>query len=351
LFGSVEGFSIFYREAANLRGAEIMHTAQENNTAMSETRKQLNSTCSRYLAIVVWCCLAGVSGSLSQTQVTKGKAADSTDGNEVGMTLEKFRRYYAQEQSDLEYNPSQDQLEPLLQKVGEKVEAFFANFANTASKEQVRMQRLGNEGREEDSAKQDFNYLILPHSDGMANNFEEVRTDEKGRSVNPAVKQGFILTKGFAGMSVCFHPDHRFGSHFYYLGKQTSDPYAYVVAFAQKPEVQDYLSLYTGPRFKEAVPLLLRGIAWIDPQSFQITRLRTDLLTSYVQIGLLEQTTDIRFAEIRFATSQLSMWLPQEATVNCVIDGIAYRNRHRYSDYQVFTVESYDKINEPVIKK
>jgi len=43
--------------------------------------------------------------------------------------------------------------------------------------------------------------------------------------------------------------------------------------------------------------------------------------------------------------------LPREVTVCCVIGGISYRNRHRFSDCKLFTVESYDKINAPVIKK
>jgi hypothetical protein len=328
-----------------------MGIAQENNAAMAKTRRQFISSHSRYLILAAWLGFVEVPGSHSQTQDAAGGVADPNNSNAGDITLEQLRRYYAAELSGLEDNQSQDQLESLLKKVGERVKTFFDNFSNTASKEQVRMQRMGNNDREEDSAKQDFNYLILPHTVGTTTAFEEIRTDGKGRSINPTVMRGFILTKGYAGMNIVLHPDHQFGSHFYYLGKQTSDPYAYVIAFAQRPEARDYLSYYSGSGSKDATPVLLKGIAWVNPQSFQISRLRTDLLTSYVQAGLMEQITDIRFSEVGSTASQLPMSLPQEVTVSCVIGGISYRNRHRYLDYKVFSVESYDKINEPVIKK
>jgi hypothetical protein len=328
-----------------------MDTVKENHMAIRKTRRRFISSCSRTLAVIVSCSLGGGSVPPSPTQDTRGGTADSDNSNAVEMTLEELKRYYAVDLSDLEYNPSQDQLGDLLQKAGERVKTFFDNVSNTASREQVRMQRLGNNGREEDSAKQDYNYLILPHSIGTATTFEEIRTDGKGRSVNPAVMRGFILTKGYAGMSILLHPDHQFGSHFYSLGMQTADPYAHVIAFAQKPEVRDYLSYYSGPGSNDATPVLLRGIAWINPKSFQITRLRTDLLTPNVQVGLMEQTTDIRYSEVSSMAAQVLMSLPQEVTVSCMIGGTSYRNRHRYSDYMVFTVESYDKINGPVIKK
>jgi hypothetical protein len=328
-----------------------MVIAQENDGAMRNTRRRFISSSSASFAVAFWYGVVGASLSHSQTQSPKEITIVSDNRDAESVNLEKLRQYYTSELGDLEYDPSQNQLGPLLKKVGEKVKTFFDNFSNTASKEQVRMQRMGNNGREEDSAKQDFYYLILPHSVGTVTTFEEVRSDGKGRSVNPAVMRGFILTKGYAGMSILLHADHQVGSHFYFLGKQTSEPYEYVIAFAQKPEIKDYLSYYSGPGSNDAIPLLLRGIAWIDPQSFHITRLRTDLLGPYTHVGLMELTTDIHFSEVSSAASQPPISLPQEVTVSCAISGTFYRNRHRYSDYKVFTVESYDKINEPVIKK
>jgi hypothetical protein len=349
--GKLHDIGFFYGKSAYRCNSQVMDNSQKNESKTPRTRRELISSCSRYLVAIIWWSLVGVYGSRSQAQDTRANATDSKDNSAVDMTLEQLQRYYFAELTDLEYNASQDQLDSLLRQVGERVEAFFSNFSNTASKEQVRMQRLGNDGREEDYAKQDFYYLILPHSGGKAASFEEVRTDKKGRQVNPAATRGFFISTGYAGVSLYFHPDHHFGSYFRYLGRQTSEPRAHVIAFAQKPEVKDYLAGYSGPESKDVTPLLFQGIAWIDPQSFQITRLRTDLLTPHVLIGLLEQKTDIRFSEVRFTASQLPMWLPKEVTISCTVKGITYRNQHRYSDYKVFSVESYDKINPPEVKK
>jgi hypothetical protein len=112
------------------------------------------------------------------------------------------------------------------------------------------------------------------------------------------------------------------------------------------------LSRYTDTNASESALLLVQGIAWVDPDTFQIIRMRTNLLATDHPVALREQTTDIRFSEVRFDGVPQSFWLPFEVLVSWRVGGgITYLNRHRYSDYRLFTVESYDKINQPQIKE
>ncbi len=278
-------------------------------------------------------------------------AGETTDRTVVDMTDAELRKYFASELRDLDYDADQEGLKLLLNKVGEKVEAFFRDFSNTSSKEKVHLQRFGYDGREQGSATQEFNYLILSGSGEAGIRLEEDRRDDKGHEVGGRARPGFFLSSGFAGLSLYFHPNHQPGSRFRYLGRQASRPRNHIIAFAQKPEAGDYLCGYSDTGTSESTGLLLQGLAWIDPDTYQIVRMRTNLLLSEHPVSLREQKTDIRFTEVHFAGARQSFWLPHEVLVTWRIAGSTFRNRHRYSDYKLFSVESYDKISQPQIKK
>jgi hypothetical protein len=43
-----------------------------------------------------------------------------------------------------------------------------------------------------------------------------------------------------------------------------------------------------------------------------------------------------------------SFWLPREVVVTSTYRNEVFRNRHRYTKYQLFTVESWDKVKVPL---
>jgi len=264
----------------------------------------------------------------------------------VDMTPDELLAYYPAEISGLEFGPDQEELGSLLGKMGERVEAFFRNFANTSSKEQVLLERLRSDGSRDASSRHEYNYLLLVHPEKTGLEIQEDRVDDRGRPISQKRASGFLTGSGFAGLSILLHPRHHYGSRFRYLGTQLTDPPAKVIAFAQKMEVGDYLAGISDPEFG-MIPLLLQGIAWVDPDTYQIVRIRTDLLMPETRIALMRQTTDVRFVEVRFDKVPEPFWLPGEVTVTWAIKGTTYRSRHIYSGYKLFTIESYDKIELP----
>jgi hypothetical protein len=79
--------------------------------------------------------------------------------------------------------------------------------------------------------------------------------------------------------------------------------------------------------------------------------MRTDLLAPRSDVLLARQTTEIWYQEVHFADVPQVFQLPREVLVTTDFNGQTYRNRHRYSDYVVFSVESRDKLEQPRIKK
>jgi hypothetical protein len=267
----------------------------------------------------------------------------------IDLTREELLQTYVDDLKDIEFTENPAELESILQKVGENVAAFFRDFPNTVSKEQVRRERLRIDGRVLDSVTQDYNYSAYLDKSG---NWEEGRTDNNGRDIPPEhMSVSSFLTSGFASVSLHFHPKHQFGCRFRYLGRQRSEPYAHVIAFAQRPGISDIVCTFTTELRPAGAQILYQGFAWVDPRSYQIVRMRLSLLAPRNDVFLAAANSDVRFSEVRFQSVTAVFWLPREVVVTLLVYGQLFRNRHRYSEYQVATVAVEEKIAPPVVKK
>jgi hypothetical protein len=282
------------------------------------------------------------------------------------LSLEELCRLYRDDFNDVVYDKPPEDLGLLLQKVGAKVEEFFANMSNTIAKEHLVLQRLNAEGRTEKSLETDFSYLLTVRSDIQGNKIDEDRTDSQGQSVRLIGRReiqaklqqmsNFMVTSGHATMSIYLHPDHQAGSHFRYLGRQVTAPRALLIAFAQKPEKRDFQSRIG---YEILTPVLLQGLVWVDARTFQIVRMKTDLLEPALVLGVLKMTTEIWLTEVSLKENSQRLSVPRlvKVTAICILPGagsITFRSTHSYSNYRLFTVEStikYDKILPPPVKK
>jgi len=239
--------------------------------------------------------------------------------------------------------PANDQreLSSILQNVGERVEAFFHDFHDTISREEIRLEALRRNGEVGSALNRSFQYLLTTWPDNSRPALDEYRTE--GRAATPSQyspEEGFMLTRGFASAAEHFLPAYQAESTFAYLGRQRMDVHETdVVAFAQRPEVARLLvaCMTGGPGGTKA---LTQGVAWVDRDTYQIVRMRTDLLFPVAWARLDRLTTDIHYSEVRFKSASLSLWLPRDVVVTVDWNGKLRRNRHSYSDFHLFSVES-----------
>jgi hypothetical protein len=284
----------------------------------------------------------------------------------VDMTVSELRRDFSKECHDLAFADNQAELSQLLREVGENVEALIRDIPDTTSKEQIHRERLSvratvratfdsiSNQHEKNSvpdyaADQKYNYLVLPSKTGL---WEEIRTDTKGSPLpERTVTDSFMITSGFAGLSIFFHPQHQQDCRFRLLGRQTADSKAYLIAFAQKPETRLAMSTFASPTTLTPALIMYQGLAWVDPENHQILRIRTDLLAPRKDVQLAKQTTEVWYQEVHFRDIPHAFWLPREVQVTIEWSDMTYRNRHRYSEYMVFSVESRDKLEQLKVKK
>lgn len=266
----------------------------------------------------------------------------------VGQPLEELIKAMP-ELRGLEPAQSQENLPLILTKVGENVAAFFRSFPNTISLEEILMESLRRDGTVQGSATEKSDYLMLARPEKWGLGLTEYRTSHDGKAAKPpSLQGGSMRTAGFASTSLFFHPIYQPGASFRYLGRQVKDGQeTLVITFAQQPEKAQMIGRFDVGGV--SAPVLLQGIAWVDPTSFQVIRMRTELLKPLPKVRLVRQTTEVHYGEVRFKEIPSALWLPREVTVTVQWKGRVFRNSHRYSDFKLFNVETQEKRKQAAL--
>jgi hypothetical protein len=202
-------------------------------------------------------------------------------------------------------------------------------------KETVEQIRSGTPG--EVHLRERFQYLLTRSGES---GISEYRTDLKGGTPgNDRFPSDTIRTTGFASLPLCFSPEQQALTDFRFLGSQIVHHHnrVDVIAFAQHPEPAAVIGRFT--LFGPAVPILLQGVVWLDSADGQIVQIHTELLAPQPSVNLNRVATQVQYAKTNLARGSISLWLPKQVEVRVEAFGQHYINRHRYSDYQVFTVQ------------
>jgi hypothetical protein len=188
-----------------------------------------------------------------------------------------------------------------------------------------------------ESPWKDFDYLILAHpSSDQSQVLEESRTDLKAPNGKRLKQEQKILHGiGFEYLWLIFQPANAPQSNYRLLGQQKMYGHeTWVVGFAQSP---DRVKLpATIDLSGVAYPLLYQGIAWIDATTFNIVRLRTDLLAPLPAIHLERFSSDLRFERIDIAGLNLALWLPWQVELIWTQAGQMSGEFHAYTKYSLF---------------
>jgi hypothetical protein len=247
------------------------------------------------------------------------------------------------ELDEVEFAQSQEELPLLLEKVGEGVEALFRDFVNTASTERI-TQDVGRPPVFSPTLTSTCNYLVLAQRGEKMITLEEFRTNHKGEPIDQS--RHYLLTSGFASVPLFFHPLYQPDSAFRYIGRQTKGRRLHIIGFAQRPEAAGLIG-YFHLAGRPAV-ILSQGLAWIDPDTCRIVRMRTDLLAPRYDILLARQTSEVELGEVSFEGAPRPLWLPRKVVVTIDWQHTIYRNQHRYRDYKLFSVETREDKKEIV---
>ena len=279
-------------------------------------------------------------------QIESGKKIQATYAkaqSSLSQPIDYLRRKVP-ELHGLEPAADQKPLEPILTAVGKDVQEFFQNFQNTASLERIQQERLGRHEKVQETVHSKGRYLCLIRHEAWGPELEEYRANKGG--TQGGLHGLFMVTSGFVSVSLIFHPAYQPQTTFRYLGRQKIDGRnMHVIAFAQQPTKSRLRGAFKmGQVYRTTFS---QGLAWVDPETYQIVRMRTDLLKPLAGVKLKRLTTEIDYGEVHFKHIAQGVWLPQQVTVTMAWNGKHLRNQHQYSDFKLFNVESIEKIGKP----
>lgn len=263
--------------------------------------------------------------------------------------LEEPSKYLAKlipELKNLRPELDQQVLPMILQRMGLRVDSFFRNTPNLVADEDVRQQELSSTGAVNLAQDIRDEYLILLHRNRNGARLDEYRMDLKGNRVEELstdrhylIRSPFFVTSGFALSCIYFSTALQLESTFRYLGEQrVGRQNTYVVAFAQRPNATTTVTM-RGSGGTEA-QMLVQGVAWVDKNTFQIIKVRTDLLAPRPEIGLDRQTTDVTMSEVRLRDITPPLWLPKVVNVYVRFYAQNFKNEHHYANYRRYHVSA-----------
>ena len=242
---------------------------------------------------------------------------------------------------------TQDQLPMILGRVGRTGTLLFNNFPQVSCDEEVLSQASGPDPLPTQqivhypTKDRRYRYIVIPSSGGDFPALEEYRTDLKGNPHDDSnVGDLYMLTSGFASTWLLYlSPADQHDSRFRDFGIETiRNRDCHVVGFAQDPAKVHSASIF---RTKVGrVALLVQGLAWIDPESFQVLRIKTWLLAPRADIGLSSQISTVDFHPVQPNGSEEVLWLPRDVTVEIDYRGMQILNTHHCSNFKLFRVET-----------
>jgi len=228
----------------------------------------------------------------------------------------------------------------ILNGAGQRMKQFVGNLEKFTASEQVEHSVVDALGARQTPAVRKFDYVVMVSRE-RAGGFmlEEYRNG----SIDPGQFPAQIATQGLPGIALLFHPflasDFKFSCEG--LGEWKGSA-AWQVHFAQRADRPGRLLAYSAGGRSSAVAL--KGRAWIDPGTFQVLRLESDLVEPLKDFDLTEQHIVISYQRVQFRAQEQQLWLPQVADLYVQRQGHRYYRRHTFSNFQLFTVDTSENI-------
>ena len=230
----------------------------------------------------------------------------------------------------------------ILNGAGESVRQLMENLEKFSAKEEVKHFPVDKWGQMHTPQVRSFDYVVLVKQANKIIELEEYRNG----SLNPDQFPAQIATQGLPAMALIFHPqmsgDFQFDCEG--LGSAEGRP-AWQIHFEQRRDRPSRMRAYviSGNYYSVA----LKGRAWIDATSYQVIRLETESILKMPNIRLRREQLAISYAPVKFHSRDLELWLPQSAELFVERDKYAFYRTHTFSDFQIFSVGTNEKIQAP----
>lgn len=235
-------------------------------------------------------------------------------------------------------------LEGLLPQVTSHVKEFVDNVNRISATEVLESERFDKEGNLKEKAQSKSNYVATVQ-EGRKGVFwvEEYRNETSGAR---DIHWGVVATGAAPALALIFHPAHLEEFNMTCDGLADWQGHSvWHVSFEQRLDRPATLcTLRVGAAFFD---LLLKGFALIDYDNYQILHIETDLLQPLPEARLYIDHKAVDYTSVAFIERDINVWLPQRAEITVDYKGKRFVERHTYSNYRLFLVDTGEKIAKP----
>ena len=216
----------------------------------------------------------------------------------------------------------------------ESLQRFSAN-------EQIEQIEIDKNGKRRNSAAQEMNYVVQ-----IERNSYGYPSVQEYRSGSASPQQTSVVDSGTAAFALIFHPAHVENFDFRCEGlTELQGSAAWQVHFEENADPN---KAFTAIRIGRSLYLpKFKGRAWITTSGYDVLRIETDLVAPIPNVNLQREHQVINYAPVEFTKRHVRLWLPESTSVYIAYRGRRFERVHRYSQFQVFSVDSAEAVKEP----
>lgn len=238
-------------------------------------------------------------------------------------------------------------LDTVLEETSHRVEELSENLQKFSAKERIEHRELAKNGKLRGPTLGNYNYVAeVYQAEAGTTYIEEYRSAINGV---PDSTTPFVDT-GTAAFALIFHPRHVDEFAMTCEGKADAGGRpAWLVRFAQRPDRKNEFHAYRvkGQLYHASV----KGRAWIAADNYEVVRMETDLMAPIPEIALEREHLVIEYGPVEFRKRDLRLWLPESATLYIDFHGHRYARTHQFSDFELFSVDTVEKVKVPAVAK
>jgi len=220
--------------------------------------------------------------------------------------------------------------------------ALTSNLEKFTAQEQIEYIMLDRSGMVEESDSSSFDYVYSIEQQNGGSVSREYRTPVKG---GHAFRESG-MDVGQAAIASIFQPDLQTDYEMKCEGvdERNGQP-DWVVHFQQRKDRLSHTAKFWVDNV--AYPARLKGRAWISRENFQVIHLEAALMGELPAIGLQELAFSVDYDLVRTPSGNLGLWLPNHSVSYWNFDPHRIILAHTLGDFQFFTIETKEKIQEP----
>lgn len=233
-------------------------------------------------------------------------------------------------------------LSELLQHTGASALTLASNLEKFTAREHIDYVMLDRAGmvEEYDSSSFDYVYSMEQQKGGAVS--REYRIPVKG---SHAFRAG-ELDIGEVAIALIFHPDLQTDYEMQCEGvDEQNGQRDWVVHFQQRKDKPSRTAEFWVDRV--GYPGSLKGRAWISTENFQVIHLEASLMGDLPAIGLKELAFSVDYKSVQNPSGNVGLWLPDHVMTYWDFDAHRMILSHTLADFQLFAVDTTEKIREP----